>query len=57
MPDLPFFKDARLAAGEQIDEVIKRAIMFKRNKNKYYVYTKEATKTTKEVEGGKKDGK
>ena len=57
MPDLPFLKDARLAAGEQIDEVIKRAIMFKRNKNKYYVYTKEATKTTKEVEGGKKNGK
>ena len=57
MPDLPFLKDARLAAGEQIDEVIKRAIKFKRNKNKYYVYTKEATKTTKEVEGGKKNGK
>lgn len=57
MPNLPFLKSARLAAGEQIDEVIKRAIMFKRNKNKYYVYTKEATKTTKEVEGGKKNGK
>ena len=57
MPDVPFLKGARLAAGEQIDEVIKRAIKFKKNKNKYYGYTKEPTKITKEVEGGKKDGK
>ena len=58
MPDLPFLKDARLAAGEQIDEVIKRAIKFKRNKNKFYVYTEKITKEdTKEIEGGKNNGK
>ena len=52
MPDLPFLKDARLAAGEQI------AIKFKRNKNKFYVYTEEVTKEdTKEIEGGKNNGK
>lgn len=57
MPDVPFLKEARLAAGEQIDEVIKRAIKFKMNKNKYYVYTQGATKVTEEKEGGNKDGK
>ena len=29
------------AGGENIDEVIKRAIKFKMQKNKLYVYTKE----------------
>ena len=58
MPNVPFFKDARLAAGEQIDEVIIRAIKFKMNKNKYYIYTdSQSKKVTEEKEGGNKDGK
>ena len=57
MPDSPFLKSAKLAAGEQIDEVIKRAIKFKMNKNKYYVYAQATSKETKENEGGNKDGK
>ncbi len=60
MPNLPFLKSARLAAGEQIDEVIKRAIKFKTNKDKLYVYTTEQVETpqkTEEKEGGKKNGR
>ena len=57
MPNLPFFKSARLAAGEQIDEVIKRAIKFKMNKDKLYLYSVKPTVKTEEKGGGKKDGK
>ena len=60
MPNLPFLKSARLATGEQIDEVIKRAIKFKMNKDKLYVYTTEQIETpqkTEEKEGGKKNGR
>lgn len=60
MPNLPFLKSARLATGEQIDEVIKRAIKFKMNKDKLYVYTTEQVETpqkTEEKEGGKKNGR
>lgn len=57
MPDVPFLKDARLAAGEKIDEVIIRLFKFKMNKNKYYVYTHSTQKVTEEKEGGNKDGK
>lgn len=58
LPDVPFLKGAKLAAGEQIDEVIKRAIKFKKNKNKYYIYTETTEeKITEEKEGGKPNGK
>ena len=57
VPNVTFLKGARLAAGEQIDEVIKRAIKFKMNKNKYYVYIAKEEKETQEKEGGKTDGK
>ncbi len=58
LPDAPFLKGAKLAAGEQIDEVIKRAIKFKKNKNKYYIYTEPTEeKITEEKEGGKANGK
>lgn len=56
VPNVTFLKGARLAAGEQIDEVIKRAIKFKMNKNKYYVYLTNDKKVTQEKEGGKTDG-
>jgi len=57
VPNVTFLKGARLAAGEQIDEVIKRAIKFKMNKNKYYVYLTREEKETQEKEGGKTNGK
>lgn len=57
VPNVNFLKSAKLAAGEQIDEVIKRAIKFKMNKNKYYIYTPSNEKITEEKEGGKTDGK
>ena len=61
MPNLPFLKSARLAAGEQIDEVIKRAIKFKMNKDKLYIYIPvqltEEEKKTEDKEGGKKNGR
>lgn len=57
VPNVTFLKSARLAAGEQIDEVIKRAIKFKMNKNKYYIYTPSNQKITEEKEGGKTDGR
>ena len=61
MPNLPFLKSARLAAGEQIDEVIKRAIKFKMNKDKLYIYIPEQLteeeKKTEDKEEGKKNGR
>lgn len=57
VPNVNFLKSARLAAGEQIDEVIKRAFKFKTNKNKYYIYTPSSQKITEEKEGGKTDGR
>lgn len=58
MPNVNFLKGAKLAAGEQIDEVINRAIKFKMNKNKYYTYTpSKQNKGTEEKEGGTLNGK
>lgn len=48
VPNVTFLKGAKLAAGEQIDEIIKRAIKFKRNKNKYYIYAPSNKKITEE---------
>lgn len=47
MPETNAFEITRKTGGENIDDVIKRALKFKRNKNKIYVYTK--------VSGGAKD--
>lgn len=41
IPNNNSFELVRKAGGENIDEVIKRAIKFKMQKNKLYVYTKE----------------
>lgn len=41
IPNNNSFELGRKAGGENIDEVIKRAIKFKMQKNKLYVYTKE----------------
>lgn len=57
LPDVVFLKGARLAAGDSIDDVIKRAVKFKMNKNKYYIYIDEPAKEKVEEKGGTKDGK
>lgn len=44
MPDSKKFKITEKTGGEAIDDVIKRWIKFKRQKNKIYVYLKEETK-------------
>ncbi len=46
VPNISKFEVTRKTAGENIDDVIKRAIKFKMRKHKYYVYnyTKEDNK-------------
>ena len=44
MPDTRKFKITEKTGGEAIDDIIKRAIKFKRKKNRIYVYMKEETK-------------
>ncbi len=44
VPDTKKFKFTEKTGGENIDDVIKRAIKFKQKKNKIYVYKKEETK-------------
>ena len=41
MPDSNNFKMTRSTGGENIDDVIKRAIRFKMQKNRIYVYETE----------------
>ena len=44
VPDTRKFKITEKTGGENIDEIIKRAIKFKQKKNRIYVYMKEETK-------------
>jgi hypothetical protein len=44
VPDSRKFEFTEKTGGENIDDVIKRAIKFKQKKNKIYVYMKEETK-------------
>lgn len=41
MPRIDSLKVSRQTEGENLDEIIKRAIKFKMKKNKIYVYAKE----------------
>ena len=41
MPEIPAFKFTSQVAGQNIDDVLKRAIKFRSKKKKIYVYTKE----------------
>jgi len=41
VPDLGAIQVTKKISGENIDDIIKRAIRFKMKKNKIYVYTKE----------------
>ena len=44
IPETNAFEITRKAGGQNIDEMIIRAIKFKMKKNKIYVYGKEETK-------------
>lgn len=44
VPDLGAFAFTKKVGGESIDEIILRAIKFKKSNNKIYVYDKEDTK-------------
>lgn len=44
VPDIGSFAFTKKVGGEAIDEVILRAIKFKKSNNKIYVYDKEETK-------------
>ena len=54
MPETNAFEITKKTGGENIDDVIRRAIKFKMQKNKIYVYEKEETMNIKE---DTKDGK
>lgn len=41
MPELAALEITRKTGGENIDDVIKRYIMFKKNKNKVYIYKED----------------
>lgn len=48
IPDTNTFEITRKTGGENIDDVIKRAIKFKMQKNKIYIYQKEEVMESKE---------
>jgi len=43
-PEIGAIKFTKTVGGENIDDIIKRAIKFKKNGNKIYLYTKEEEK-------------
>ena len=45
VPKIGISKSSKVIAGENIDDVIKRAIAFKRKANKIYVYDDKEVKT------------
>lgn len=49
VPDSTAFQITKKTGGENIDEVIKRAIKFKMKKNRIYVYKQEVVVEKKEV--------
>ena len=65
VPESSAFSITKNTGGENIDDVIKRAIKFKMNKDKLYIYTSEQVakeeekneKKTEDKEGGKKNGR
>ncbi len=48
VPDIKNFEFTRKTSGENIDNVIKRWIMFKKNKRKIYVYSNSLDTVNKE---------
>lgn len=45
VPNLEFMKATKVVAGENLDDVIKRAIKFKQKKNKIYLYDDKEERT------------
>lgn len=45
VPNIGFMKSTKVVAGENLDDVIKRAIRFKQKKNKIYIYDDKEEKT------------
>lgn len=57
IPDTKKFEFTKKTGGENIDDVIKRFVRFKRNNNKIYMREDILNKSQKfELQGGKKDG-
>ena len=44
VPAIPGIKFTEQTSGENIDDIIKRAVKFKMKKKKIYIYTKEESK-------------
>ena len=44
MQEIGSFKFSKVVGGENIDDIIKRAVMFKKKGKKIYIYTKEEEK-------------
>ena len=45
VPNIAFLKATKVVSGENVDDVIKRAIKFKQKKNKIYIYDDKEEKT------------
>ena len=45
VPNIGIMKATKVVAGENLDDVIKRVIKFKQNKNKIYIYDDKEEKT------------
>ena len=45
VPNIGVLKDTQAVGGENLDDVIKRAILFKRKGNKIYVYDNKEVET------------
>lgn len=56
VPETTAFEITRKTGGENIDEVIKRAIKFKLQRSKIYLYTIENKKEKTNENGGKENG-
>jgi len=41
MPNIETFKISRKTGGENLDDILKRYVLFKRKKSKIFVYTRE----------------
>ena len=44
IPEIGALKSTKTIGGEKIDDIIKRAYLFRKKKNKIYLYTKEEEK-------------
>lgn len=45
VPNIGFLKATKVVAGENLDDVIKRAVKFKQKKNKIYIYDDKEERT------------